>query len=82
MEPVTAAVAAKSHNGIEQPLGIRSCPLAQTWQRGLRAWLAKARAPVMALNKRGRGQHQCTDPSAMREAVDTLLARDRVQGLL
>ena len=36
----------------------------------------------MALNKRGRGQRRCTDPSAMREAVDALLARDRVQGLL
>ena len=36
----------------------------------------------MALNKRGWGQHQWTDPSAMREAVDPFLARDRVQWLL
>ena len=82
VEPVTAEVAAKSHNGMEQRLVIRSCPLAQAGQRGLRARLAKAQAPVMALNTRGRGQRPCTDPSAMREAVDALLARDRVQGLL
>src|SRR5262245_41052724 len=36
----------------------------------------------MALNKRGRGQRRCPDPSALRQAVDTILTRYRVQGLL
>ena len=82
MEPVTAEVAAKSHNRMEQRLVIRSCPLAQAGQRWLWARLDKAQASVMALNTRGRGQRRWTDPSAMREAVDVLLASDRVQGLL
>jgi hypothetical protein len=82
VEPVTVEVAAKSHNWMEQRLVIRSCPLAQAGRRGLRARLAKAPAPVMALNKRGRGQRRCTDPSAMWEVVDALRASDRVQGLL
>ena len=33
VEPVTAEVAAKSHNRMEQRLIIRSCPLAQAGQR-------------------------------------------------
>ena len=44
VEPVTAEVAAKSHNRMEQRLVIRSCPLARAGQRGLRARLAKAGA--------------------------------------
>jgi transposase len=37
---------------------------------------------VTALNERRRGQRRCTDPRALREAVDAVLARFRVQGLL
>jgi len=82
LEPVTAEVAGKPYRWQERRLVIRSCQLAQAGERGLRARLAKAQAAVMALNKRGRGQRRCPDPSALRQAVDTILTRYRVQGLL
>ena len=73
LEPVTAAVAGKPH---------RSCQLAQAGKRGLRARLAKAQAAIAVLHERRRGQRRGPDPSALRVAIDTILARFRVQGLL
>jgi transposase len=81
-EPMTAEVAGKPYNWLERRLMIRSFQLAQAGERGLRARLAKAQAAVTTLNKRGRSQRRCLDPSALRKAVDTILARHRVQGLL
>jgi transposase len=82
LEPVTAEVAGKLHRWRERRLVIRSCQLAQAGERGLRARLAKAQAEITALNTRGRGQRRCADPSALREAVEAILARYRVHGLL
>jgi transposase len=82
LEPVTAEVAGQPHRWRERRLVIRSCQLAQAGERGLRARLAKAHAAVTALNERRRGRRRCADPSALREAVDAILARYRVQGLL
>ena len=82
LEPVTAAVAGQPYSWLERRLVIRSCQLAQAGERGLRARLAKAQAAVTALNERRRGRRRCADPSALREAVDAILARYRVQGLL
>jgi transposase len=81
-EPVTAAVAGKPYHWIERRLVIRSCQLARAGEQGLRARLAKAQAEITALNTRGWGRRHGPDPSALREAVDTTLARYRVQGLL
>lgn len=82
LEPVTAEVAGKRHCWLERRLVIRSCQLAQAGERGLRARLAKAQAAVTALNERRRGRRRCADPSVLREAVDAILARYRVQDLL
>jgi len=82
LECVTAEVAGKPYRWLERRLVIRSCQLAQARERGLRARLANAQAAVTALNTRGRGQQRCPDPSALRQAVDTILSRYRVQGLL
>jgi transposase len=82
LEPVTAEVAGQSYSWRERRLVIRSYPLAQAAERGLHGRLAKAQAEIMALNTHGRGRRRCADPSALREAVDTILARYRVQGLL
>jgi transposase len=82
LEPVTAEVAGQLHNWRERRLVIRSCPLAQAGERGLRARLAQAQTEITALQTRGRGQRRCADPSAVREAVETILARYRVHGLL
>jgi transposase len=81
-EPVTAEVAGTPHRWLERRLVIRAFQRAQAGERGLRARLANAQEAITALNKRGRGQRRCPDPSALRQAVDTILARYRVQGLL
>jgi transposase len=82
LEPVTAEVAEQPYSWPERRLVIRSCQLAQAAERGLRRRLAKAQAAITALNTRGRGRRRCADPGALREAVDAILARYRVQGLL
>jgi transposase len=82
LEFMTAEVAGKPHSWLERRLVIRSVQLAQAAERGLRARLAKAQAAVTALNERHRGQRRYPDPSALRVAVDTILARYQVQGLL
>jgi transposase len=82
LEPVTAEVAGQPYRWQARRLVMRSCPLAQAGERGLRARLAQAPAAVMARNTRRRGQRRGPDPRALRQAVDTILTRDRGQGLL
>jgi transposase len=80
--PVTAEVAGHRDSWQERRLVIRSCQLAQAGERGLRGRLAKAQAEITALHTRGRGRRRWGDPRARREAVDALLSRYRVHGLL
>jgi transposase len=80
--PVTAEGAGKPSSGRERRLVIRSCQRAHAGERGRRARLAQAQAAVTARKTRGRGQRRGPDPSALRPAVDTLLARHRGHGLL
>jgi transposase len=80
-EPVTAEVAGQAVRWRERRLVIRSCQLAQAGERGLRARLAKAQAAIPALQTRGRGRRRCAAPSAVREAGEAILARDRGPGL-
>jgi transposase len=82
LEPVTAEVVGQPYRWRERRLVIRSCQLAQAAERGLRGRLAKAQAEITALQTRGRGRQRSPDPSALREAVDAILARYRVHGLL
>jgi transposase len=82
IEPVTGEVAGHQYHWRERRLVIRSVQRAQAGERGLRGRLAKARAEITALNTRGRGRRRCADPRALREAVDAILTRYRVQGLL
>jgi transposase len=82
LEPVTAEIAGRPHRWRERRLVVRSCQLAQAVERGLRARLGKAQAAVTALNEGRRGQRRGLAPRALREAVDAILARYRVQGLL
>jgi len=79
---VTAEVAGQSCSWRERRLVIRSYQLAQAAERGLHGRLTKAQVEITALNTHGRGRRRCADPSALREAVDAILARYRVQGLL
>jgi hypothetical protein len=79
VEPGTAEVAGHRYHWQERRLVSRSCPLAQAGERGWRTRLAQAQS--LALKTRGRGRRRCADPSALREAVDPILARDRAHGL-
>jgi transposase len=82
LEPMTAKVAGKPHSWRERRLVIHAFQLAQAGERGLRARLAKAQAAIADISERHRGQRRYPDPSALRGAVDAILARYRVQGLL
>jgi transposase len=82
LEPVTAEVAGQPYSWLERRMVIRSCQRAEAAERGLRGRLAKAQAEITALNTRGRGRRRWTAPRALREAVDAILTRYRVHGLL
>jgi hypothetical protein len=82
LEPMTAEVAGEPQSWLERRVVMRSFQRAQAGERGWRTRLAKAQAAVTALNTRGRGQRRCPDPRALRQAVDTILSRYRVQGRL
>ena len=81
-EPMTAEVTGQLYHWQERRLVIRSVHLANAGERGLRTRLAKAQAEVTALHERRRGRRRYADPNALREAVDTILTRYRVHGLL
>jgi transposase len=61
---------------------IRSRQLAQAGERGLRARLPKAQAAVAALTARRQGKPRLTQRPALQEAVEAILRRYRVEGLL
>src|SRR5919197_1157145 len=82
LEPLTAVVAGEPRGWTERRLVIRSSQLAQAGERGLRARLAKAQAAIAALNERRQGKRRLADVHPLREAVDAILARDYVPGLL
>lgn len=61
---------------------IRSRQLAQAGERGLRARMTKAQAAVAALTVRRQGKQRLTQLPALQEAVEAILRRYRVEGLL
>jgi transposase len=82
VEPVTAAVAGTAYTWMERRVVVRSRQLARAGERALRARLTKARAAVAALNDRGCGKRRFTEQPALQAAVEAILTRYRVQGLL
>lgn len=66
----------------ERLLIVRSLKLAQAQERGLRERLAKAQKEVGALNERGRGKRHFRVKEELQEAVQAILKRHRVEGLL
>jgi transposase len=81
-EHLTADVAGTAHTWTERRLVVRSRHLARAGETALRTRLAKAQAALAALNERGRGKRRCTARPALQEAVEAILTRYRVQGLL
>jgi transposase len=82
LERLTAVVAGAQVGWTERRLVIRSTQLAQAGERGLRARLTKAQAAVAALNERRRGKRRPSQLTALQEAVDAILVRYQVHGLL
>jgi transposase len=82
LEPVTAVVAGEAITWTERRLVVHSRQLARAGAAALRARLTKAQAAVAALNDRGRGQPRLTERPALQAAVEAVLTRYRVQGLL
>ena len=82
LEALTAVVAGVSIRWTERRLVLRSQPLAQAGERGLRARLAQAKAAIAALNDRRRGKRRVTELAVLQAAVAAYLARYHVQGLL
>ncbi|HSG15349.1 MAG TPA: hypothetical protein VLE70_03370 [Anaerolineae bacterium] len=67
----------------ERVLVVHSPALARTGQRGLEGRLSRAEAALQALTPpRGRGKKQWTDRPALEAAVQTILKKHRVEGLL
>jgi transposase len=66
----------------ERQLVVRSRQLARAGEAALRARLAKAPAAVAGLNARGRGKPRFPARPALQEAVEAMLMRYRVEGLL
>jgi transposase len=82
LEPLTAEVAGTRLAWAERRLVVRSRQLARAGERALRARVAQARAAVAALNTPGRGKPRFTEQPALQAAVEAILLRHRVYGLL
>jgi transposase len=82
LEPLTAEIAGPLVAWTERRLVVRSRQLACAGATALRARLAKARAAVTALNDRGRGKPQFSALPVLQAAVEAILTRYRVHGLL
>jgi transposase len=66
----------------ERLLVVRSLKLAAVQERGLRERLARAFAQVQGLNVRGRGKRHFRSQEQLQEAVQEIVKRYRVEGLL
>jgi transposase len=82
LERLSAEVAGTRLAWTARRLVVRSRPLVRAGETARRARLAKARAAVTARNDRGRGKRRCTERPALPGAVETIVTRYRVLGLL
>jgi hypothetical protein len=81
-EPLTAVVAGEQYTWTERRLAIRSLAQTRAGEAALRTRLAQAQTALADLQTRRQGQPRCTELPALREAVEAILARYRVEGLL
>jgi transposase len=82
LESLRMVVNGQAITWTERRLVVRSRQLARAGETALRARLAKARAAVTALNDRGRGKPRFRELPVLQAAVETIVTRYRVQGLL
>jgi transposase len=80
--PMSVEVEGTRHVWNERRLVVRSVRHAEAAEGALRARVAKAKAQVEALNRRGRGRKRCEDIETLRQAVNTIVQRHHVEDFL
>jgi len=75
-------VEGKRREWLERHLVVRSVRHAEAAEAALRARVAKAKAQVEALNRRGRGRKRFEDIDTFRQAVNAMVQRHRVEDFL
>lgn len=79
---MTGEVAGKVREWTERRLVVRSVRQARAAEVALRARVAKAVEAIEAFNRRGRGKKRCEEEDELGHAVDAVVERYRVAGLL
>jgi transposase len=80
--PMSVEVEGQRREWSERRLVVRSLRHAQAAEAALRARVAKAKAQVEALNLRGRGRKRFEDIETLRQAVNEIVQRHRVEDFL
>src|SRR5207247_7543658 len=76
--PMSVEVEGRQREWSERRLIVRSVRHAEAAEVALRARVAKAKAEVEALNRRGRGRTRFEDVEPLRQAVTGVVQRHRV----
>ena len=79
---MSVEVEGRRHEWSERRLLVRSVRHAEAAEAALRARVAKAKAQVEALNRRGRGRTRFEDVETLRQAVNAIVQRHRVEDFL
>jgi transposase len=80
--PMSVEVEGKARQWRERRLVVRSIRHAGAAEAALRSRVAKAKAQVEALNRRGRGRKRFEEVETLREAVNDIVQRHRVEDFL
>jgi transposase len=80
--PMSVEVEGRRRAWSERRLIVRSVRHAEAAEVALRARVAKAKAQVEALNRRGRGRTRFEDGETLRQAVTAIVQRHRVEDFL
>ena len=80
--PVNVAVEGKPREWSERRLVVRSVRHAEAAEAALRSRVAKAKAQVEALKRRGRGRRRFEEVETLRQAAGEIVQRHRVEDFL
>lgn len=80
--PMSGEVEGRRREWRERRLIVRSVRHAEAAEVALRARVAKAKAQVEALNRRGRGRTRFEEVETLRQAVNAIVQRHRVEDFL
>jgi transposase len=81
-QPMSVEIDGAPREWTERRLVVRSLRHAQAAEAALRARVAKAKAQVEGLNRRGRGRQRFEDIDTLRQAVNEIVQRHRVEEFL